>query len=286
MRVRLTATRVLAVVLVLGSAAVLGGEQIREIRLDGALHGYFGGETPRRLYTFGSEREAETTVERIVAITGLRPNFDVQAGAVPNAAAAIRNGRRLLIYNPGFIEQLKQRTGGDWAGTSVMAHEVGHHLQGHTITNQGSHPTIELEADEFSGFVLNRLGASLADAQAAMQVLPASGGSGTHPPKEARLAAIASGWRRAAESPDPDTDPNRWPDPNTDPDRWPNPNTDPNRWPNPNTDPNRWPNPTPPVSNVCYTPYGACQLYLPPVPVGTPCYCTNVWGQSINGSIR
>ena len=199
MRLGLKAREVLAVAFAVAlgpMVAVLGGQEITEIQLDGALHGYYGGDTPTRLYTFGSDREAEATVERIVTVTGLRQNFDIQAGGVPNAMAAIRAGRRLLIYNPGFIEQLTQRAGSDWAGISVMAHEVGHHLQGHTITQRGSTPPIELEADEFSGFVLARLGASLADTQAAVRAVP-DGGSATHPRKNDRLAAIAYGWRRA-----------------------------------------------------------------------------------------
>ncbi len=124
--------------------------QVSELEIDVALHGYFGGVTPRRLYTFRSDSEAERAVDRVVNATGLRRNFDVRAGGVDNAAAAIRNGRRLLLYNPAFMEEVERQTGSRWAGISVMAHEVGHHLQGHTITGRGSHPPIELEADEFS----------------------------------------------------------------------------------------------------------------------------------------
>ena len=170
---------------------------VDEIEVDASLNGYFGGVTPERLYTFRSDREAEGAVDRIVAVTGLRRNFSVRASAVANAAAAIRNGERLLLYNPEFMEDVEQRTGNRWAGISVMAHEIGHHLQGHTITGRGSHPPIELEADEFSGFVLQRLGASLEDAQAVMRLISSEDGSRTHPAKRERLTAIASGWRAA-----------------------------------------------------------------------------------------
>lgn len=83
-------------------------------------------------------------------------------------------------------------TRADWAGNSVVAHEVGHHLQGHAITAQGSRPAIELEADEFSGFASSRLGASLADAQAAIQALVVD--SATHLGKQALLAASVTCW--------------------------------------------------------------------------------------------
>ena len=99
--------------------------QVSELEIDVALHGYFGGVTPRRLYTFRSDSEAERAVDRVVNATGLRRNFDVRAGGVDNAAAAIRNGRRLLLYNPAFMEEVERQTGSRWAGISVMAHEVG-----------------------------------------------------------------------------------------------------------------------------------------------------------------
>ena len=52
----------------------------------------------------------------------------------------------------------------------------------------------ELAADYFSGFVLARVGASLADAQAA-QRLASVAETGSHPDTESRLRAIESGWR-------------------------------------------------------------------------------------------
>ncbi|HYF03265.1 MAG TPA: hypothetical protein VEC36_07805 [Patescibacteria group bacterium] len=78
-----------------------------------------------------------------------------------------------------------------------MVHEIGHHLKGHTLNEKGSTHTEELEADEFSGFILRRLGASLSDAQAAMYKLSSEHGSTTHPKKDDRLKAIEDGWKNA-----------------------------------------------------------------------------------------
>src|SRR5690606_36946785 len=61
----------------------------------------------------------------------------------------------------------------------------------------GSNHADELEADEFSGFVLRKMGASLADAQAAMAVLSDERDSYTHPGRASRLAAINNGWKNA-----------------------------------------------------------------------------------------
>ena len=83
---------------------------------------------------------------------------------------------------------------------SILAHEIGHHLSGHTITKKGSNPNDELEADKYSGFVLYKLGASLSDATYAIRELGSENGSSTHPPKSERIRAISQGWNEANET--------------------------------------------------------------------------------------
>lgn len=142
-------------------------------------------------------------VDRIMGFTGLPANFLVTAGPVPNALAVIlldqaKVPQRVIAFNPDFIGATRQATGGDdWAPVSIMAHEIGHHLSGHTITAGGSRPSIELEADKFSGFVLYRMGAALADATKAMEKIGSDVEQATHPAKARRVAAIAEGWKEA-----------------------------------------------------------------------------------------
>ncbi|MBK8068385.1 MAG: hypothetical protein IPK27_12370 [Rhodanobacteraceae bacterium] len=85
----------------------------------------------------------------------------------------------------------------DWAPISIMAHEIGHHLSGHTIMPGGSQPPTELEADKFSGFVLYKMGAMLADAQKAMNTLVPEQDGKTHPGRSKRVQAIQEGWTQA-----------------------------------------------------------------------------------------
>ncbi|HEY1114199.1 MAG TPA: M48 family metalloprotease [Chitinophagaceae bacterium] len=153
--------------------------------------------TPSMRSHFASTSEAKFYAQEIIDVVGLKPNFEVMAAQVDNAAAVVYGGKRYVLYNPTFINNLVQRTGNKWAAVSVLAHEIGHHLNGHTVTSGGSQPAIELEADEFSGFVLRKMGASLADAQAAMRVLAAQTASRTHPAQHDRLAYIARGWQTA-----------------------------------------------------------------------------------------
>jgi len=144
-------------------------------------------------------------VAEIMKYTGLPANFVVVEGKVPNAAAVIMQGpdqvpRRVIAYNPAFMGQVIEATkSNNWAPVSIMAHEIGHHLSGHTIVPGGSQPPIELESDKFSGFVLYKMGAPLKDAQNAIATLIPEADGQTHPGRRKRLAAIASGWIEACE---------------------------------------------------------------------------------------
>ena len=158
---------------------------------------FFGESLPEKVITFASDNEAEAVIARIMEQSGLPQNFQIRAAGVPNAAAVIQGNQRYILYNQHFIRETRRQTGNAWAPISIMAHEVGHHLSGHTLSGQGSRPKIELEADYYSGFVLQKMGASLEDARAAMSSLGSPTGSSTHPARHDRLAAITNGWMKA-----------------------------------------------------------------------------------------
>ena len=137
-------------------------------------------------------------LQEITDVVGLKARFELRATRdIDNAAAVVYDGKRYLLYNPDFLAAVNRAGHTDWAGISILAHEMGHHLNGHTLRGGGSQPADELEADEFSGFVLRKLGASLAQAQAAMAAVADDQGSSTHPGRSPRLAAIGQGWQRA-----------------------------------------------------------------------------------------
>ena len=54
----------------------------------------------------------------------------------------------------------------------------------------------EIEADKFSGFALQRLGATKEDAIAWVDGIPDPGPNSTHPRPKDRMAAIIAGWQR------------------------------------------------------------------------------------------
>lgn len=173
----------------------------KPMRLDVSQSCSFFGETiTDDVYGFASDSEAEDALNRVMKYTGLPVNFTIKAGNVPNAAAIIKCNTntndcdRFIIYSQDFMIRVKNTAKTDWAAISILAHEIGHHLSGHTLRTGGSRPELELEADRFSGFVLNKMGSTLDQAQMAMKLLAGNKGSSTHPPKSARLAAITNGW--------------------------------------------------------------------------------------------
>lgn len=158
---------------------------------------YYGETITGDIHAFKPDASAEAVIKNIMSIIGLKANFELRAANVPNAAAVILKGKRYILYNPEFMQNINAVTGSNWAAVSILAHEIGHHLNGHTLDNVGSRPQTELDADEFSGFVLRKLGASLEDAQAVMEKIASIRGSHSHPARQERLIAIAAGWNRA-----------------------------------------------------------------------------------------
>ena len=165
------------------------------------LCSYYGEVIDPKIKMSAADASAKQAIARILGVVGLKPNFEIRAANVPNAAAVVIKGQRYILYNPKFISAINSASGNNWSGVSILAHEIGHHLNGHTLTNMGSRPDIELEADEFSGFVMNKLGANLADAQAALAIAASLKASHTHPARKDRLTAIATGWKNAGGAP-------------------------------------------------------------------------------------
>ena len=137
-------------------------------------------------------------LSEIMNVVGLTPNFELKTAKVNNIEASISHRKRYILYNPEFISWITNVTKDKWAAIALLAHEVGHHLNGHTIRKSGSKPKLELEADEFAGFVLYKLGASLEQSQEVMKYIAQTKASRTHPARNSRMLAIQKGWNKAA----------------------------------------------------------------------------------------
>ncbi len=138
--------------------------------------------------------EAVRAMRWIVDTIGIRPNFEVLEGDFSRkvgAFAVITGGKRYVVYDSAEFDWRAGQA--NWLETGIIAHEIGHHIGGHTApTNYENHDE-ELEADRFAGFALARLGASLAQALLWTADLNETD-TPTHPARARRIDAVSEGW--------------------------------------------------------------------------------------------
>lgn len=157
---------------------------------------------------FSSVSNADDTLDKILSVIGASKRFVIQeCSNINNAIAITYNGVRYIMYDPKFMNSLSSSN--QWSNMFILAHEVGHHVNGHTVDvlvsngqNRVSLATQrqqELESDEFAGFVLGRLGASLTEASLTINSLANNSDDSysTHPNKSKRLAAVKKGWNES-----------------------------------------------------------------------------------------
>jgi hypothetical protein len=189
------------------ASALTGADKVEAIASTLQACSYGGEPVTAQPSTLGgtAPNDCSLAVQKIMGFTGLPANFVVVSGPVPNAAAVIlldqsRIPRRVIAFNPKFMNMAQAQVGGSpWGPMSVMAHEIAHHLSGHTIVPGGSRPEIELEADKFSGFVLQKMGAPLAEATRMILTVGTDHGTPTHPAKQQRAEAIRQGWTESCQ---------------------------------------------------------------------------------------
>lgn len=165
---------------------------------------YFGkqvipqGICPQTL-DYASESHAAEVIGKFAKKMGqFHSKFKVmQCSNTDNCFATIIEGQPYIIYDRDFLNRVERTAQTDWAAISILAHEIGHHANFHTIDKEGSRPEKELEADYFSGFWLHQMGATLAQAQQAIIYFQEENVTSTHPPKSQRLLAIKKGWEEA-----------------------------------------------------------------------------------------
>lgn len=134
-------------------------------------------------------------INNIVSYSGLPNNFKIyRADYIDNAFATIIDNQRVIVYDSKLFNDVEWYSDSFWTSISILAHEIGHHLSGHTMDDFGSTPLKELEADKFSGYILYKMGATKEQSILAMSLLGSENDSSTHPSKSRRINSIISGW--------------------------------------------------------------------------------------------
>ena len=81
---------------------------------------------------FYSDKTANEALEKILSTIGASKRFVLSACEnIPNAMAISLKGIRYIFYNREFMSEINSNTN-YWSNMSILAHEVGHHINGHT----------------------------------------------------------------------------------------------------------------------------------------------------------
>ena len=164
---------------------------------------------------------AIVSVDAILSQVDIKPNFILRSCSAigDNAYAYTEKNQRYIGYSIEFMKKIYYKSDSYWGYVFVLAHEIGHHLKDHTVDEVLADLDVrsceecefnrnqELEADNFAGFVLAKLGATLEQAQEGIYALhKLSGGplnyndsKESHPNTARRLNAVKIGYLRGEE---------------------------------------------------------------------------------------
>ena len=153
--------------------------------------------------SFASNYDADEALDKILSVVGASKRFMlVSCDNINNALAyTSESGLRYILYDEEFMNSLSSGNA-YWSNMAILAHEVGHHINGHTLSEDLSlyeSRLEELEADEFAGFVLSKLGADIEVVKEVFREISTDGDDtySSHPNTTRRLNAITKGYENA-----------------------------------------------------------------------------------------
>lgn len=166
------------------------------------------GPCTESVSNFMSEKEVNNLVTDMLDRLDIKNRFIlVSCTKVENCQATIYKGKPYILYNPNFLDQVKRLnftnstipiTSKNWEAITVLAHELGHHVNNHLLNPHpdASQRDMELEADEFAGSMIFRMGGTSDEATFAYGLMPEIG-TYEHPGRKQRIEAVLKGWEKA-----------------------------------------------------------------------------------------
>lgn len=152
-----------------------------------------------------TEEGIRSIVNLITEKIGVFPNFVLQRVVEEeNCFAWIepKYGLRIISYDREFlVAQSKLSETNYWAIVFILSHEIGHHINGHTIGNFGLEESRnnELQADQFAGFIFKKLNGKKEDLIKILDlpIFESNSENSTHPGAEERLTSALKGYNNA-----------------------------------------------------------------------------------------
>ena len=160
---------------------------------------------------YASADDVEALVTSILDRYGLKNGYIIMSCTQTDNCTAILDdqNRPYILFNPNFLQSVRRLNfteadikvnNNDWKTLTILAHELGHHLNNHLINPRpgATRVDMELEADETAGFIVYLLGGDAYQAKLAYTDKTVSDiGSYTHPGRAKRLEAVQKGWDAA-----------------------------------------------------------------------------------------
>ena len=162
-----------------------------------------GDAAPKDRFVLEPDIEAQKTIDDICRKIGVSSkNIILEASNVPNAEALIKDGKRYIHYNPLYINKIQKESKTYWSMIFVLAHEIGHHINFHTLdsVDMEKRQLEELDADKTAGCALAHLGAPREELEKITNALNETGDK-SHPPRSARLLFVMRGWKECVSKP-------------------------------------------------------------------------------------
>ncbi len=160
--------------------------------------GYYYKGQPQEYITKQAEIGDNSGIADVVDEIKKQLGFDVAINVYiakdeDNCFASIgERGVRLIIADQLFLNKVNKISGTQWAAISIIAHEIGHHIAG--FTRRASQLDSELDADYWSGYVLQKLGASKEASVKCIMRFGTEQDTNSHPNKYTRASTIKQGW--------------------------------------------------------------------------------------------
>lgn len=169
---------------------------------------FSGSEVNEVVYGFEKDDEIDKAISMILRPIGMEKIFEnnrinIQSAAIPNAQAAFVDNQRYIFYNPDILDKILKEE--DWATIGIFSHEIAHFLSLHKIVSNSNSQLkevrhkLELEADEWAGFILAYLNADEVEVLKMLDLVNYEGELLTHPSIDKREKAIITGYERAKE---------------------------------------------------------------------------------------
>lgn len=164
---------------------------------------------------FSDSNEAKKYLDEICSAAGIKSNFImVQCNSINTCLAVEKDGDPYILYDNSFLNKLKpsiaygfteksinsNSNNKDWASLTILAHEIGHHINQHfskTIRSVSSLKDLELQADEYAGHIISKLGGSLQQGEKVYNSEVVSvNATLSHPSRADRIKAFQEGYNK------------------------------------------------------------------------------------------